>query len=729
MSEAQPIKAAAELDERFDIAASEISARQRYALKADDTFAVVDAHGDVNADGTGSDGLFHADTRYLSHLRMTVMGVDPLLLGSSLAQDGTYVHADLTNPDVFRNGRLVLAKDQVHIERTLYVHATGLRQRVMLSNYGQTEIELPVAFSFDNDFADIFEVRGITRARRGSRAHQTDGPSEVVIGYVGLDGVRRAAHVTFSEAPKSLSGTSATYVFPLASKGRVVVEINVGLDTPREAKRERPSFLAGLLGARRAFAKKVGWSGVDTGCDDLNMALRRSAADVTLLMTQTDGGLYPYAGIPWFSTVFGRDGLITALELLWIHPEMARGVLRFLAAHQATTSDADSDAEPGKILHEMRRGEMAALKEVPFGAYYGSVDSTPLFVVLAGLYWQRTGDDQLLRELWPNIEAALRWMDTYGDRDGDGFIEYYRAAPSGLVNQGWKDSGDAIFYADGTLCSGPVALAEVQAYSYEARTLAAMLASYLGFDRRALELARQAESLKTRFETAFWSEELGSYALALDGLKRPCLVAASNAGQVLRSGLASARHAGLVSDLMMSPRLFSGWGIRTVADTAVRYNPMSYHNGSVWPHDNALIGAGLGACGRRDGVERILKGLLDAAMLMDQHRLPELFCGFPRRRGRAPVLYPVACSPQAWASGALFYLLQSMLGLDIDGRRRTVRFVAPLIPPWLGHVELRNLAIDDVRVSLRLTGGHSGKPELIVLANESGATIEVLESL
>jgi glycogen debranching enzyme len=274
-----------------------------------------------------------------------------------------------------------------------------------------------------------------------------------------------------------------------------------------------------------------------------------------------------------------------------------------------------------------------------------------------------------------------------------------------------------------------VALVEVQAYSYEARTLAAMLASYLGFDRRALELARQAERLKARFEAAFWSEELGSYALALDGLKRPCLVAASNAGQVLRSGLASARHAGLVSDLMMSPRLFSGWGIRTVADTAVRYNPMSYHNGSVWPHDNALIGAGLGACGRRDGVERILKGLLDAAMMMDQHRLPELFCGFPRRRGRAPVLYPVACSPQAWASGALFYLLQSMLGLDIDGRRRTVRFVAPLIPPWLGHVELRNLSIDDVRVSLRLTGGHSGKPELIVLANESGATIEVLESL
>src|SRR6185295_2560114 len=262
----------------------------------------------------------------------------------------------------------------------------------------------------------------------------------VVVGYVGLDGARRATRVTFSEVPKSLSGTAATYAFSLASKSRAVVDISVELDTVHKAGREQPSFLAGLLRARRAFAKKVGWNGVNTGSSDLNMALRRSAADVTLLMTQTDGGLYPYAGIPWFSTVFGRDGLITALELLWIHPETARGVLRFLATHQATTCDPNSDAEPGKILHEMRGGEMAALKEVPFGTYYGSVDSTPLFVVLAGLYWQRTGDDQLLRELWPNVEAALHWMDTYGDRDGDGFIEYYRAAPTGLVNQGWKDS-------------------------------------------------------------------------------------------------------------------------------------------------------------------------------------------------------------------------------------------------------------------------------------------------
>jgi glycogen debranching enzyme len=320
-------------------------------------------------------------------------------------------------------------------------------------------------------------------------------------------------------------------------------------------------------------------------------------------------------------------------------------------------------------------------------------------------------------------------MDTDGDRDGDGFIEYHRAAPSGLVNQGWKDSGDSIFHADGTLCSGPVALVEVQAYSHEAKVLAAQLARCLGFDRRAEELTQQAKSLKTRFEEAFWSDELGSYALALDGLKRPCLVVTSNAGQVLRSGLSTNRHAALVAETMMSPRMFSGWGVRTVADAATRYNPMSYHNGSIWPHDNALIGAGLGACGRRDSVERILKALLDASMMMDQHRLPELFCGFPRRRARAPVLYPVACSPQAWASGALFYLLQAMLGLEIDGRHRTLRFTRPYVPEWLGYVELTNLAIGDSRVSVRLTNEQRERPELIVLANEGKATIEVRESL
>jgi glycogen debranching enzyme len=713
--------------ERFDIAASELSSRQRSALKADDTFALIDAHGDINADGAGSDGLFHADTRFLSHLRMTVMGADPLLLGSSLSQDGTYLHADLTNPDVFRDGRIALAKDQVHIERTLYVHAGVLRQRVMLSNYGSTPLQLTAAFAFDSDFADIFEVRGLTRVRRGTLSHAVRGPDEVHLTYVGLDRETRSTRVSFSPPPQKLTANAAAYVLQLDPKSRATIVIDARSGDATVASTTAPTFLTGLVSARRSFCNRLErQAGVSTGSGELNEVLRRSAGDVAMLMTETPSGPYPYAGIPWFSTVFGRDGIITAMEMLWLNPSIARGVLKFLAAHQASIRDADSDAEPGKILHELRRGEMAALREVPFGRYYGSVDSTPLFVVLAGLYWERTGDDALLEELWPAIEAALAWMDTDADRDGDGFIEYYRATPSGLANQGWKDSYDSIFHADGTLAAGPIALVEVQAYAYEARMLAARAARHLGLDRRAAELTAAAERLRERFEGAFWSDELGSYALALDGDKRPCLVRSSNAGQVLRSGIAAPERAALVAQQLLSPAFFSGWGVRTIADGAVRYNPMSYHDGSIWPHDNALIGSGLRACGRRGDVARLLKALLDAASVMDQRRLPELFCGFPRRRGRAPVLYPVACSPQAWASGALFHLLQSLLGLKIDGHARKLRIERPHIPDWLGHVELTRLAVADAYVSIRLSRASSGATEMAVLANDGGAEVELV---
>jgi glycogen debranching enzyme len=711
------------VEERFEIAPAEPGSRQRSALKADDTFALIDAHGDINADGAGSDGLFHADTRFLSHLRMTVMGADPLLLGSSLSQDGTYLHADLTNPDVFRDGRNVLAKDQVHIERTAYVHAGALRQRVMLSNYGSAELHLVIGFSFANDFADIFEVRGLTRARRGVLSHAVHGTDAVEFSYVGLDAETRSTRVSFTPAPQRLTHGAATYVLQLAPKSRATIVIDANVGTAAR----QPSFLTGLVSARRSFRNRLHrQAGVSTGCPELNAVLHRSAGDIAMLQTETAQGLYPYAGIPWFSTVFGRDGIITAIEMLWLNPSIARGVLKFLAAYQATKRDADSDAEPGKILHEMRRGEMAALREVPFGTYYGSVDSTPLFVMLAGLYWERSGDDALLKELWPAIEAALHWMETDADRDGDGFIEYYRATPSGLANQGWKDSWDSVFHADGTLAQGPIALVEVQAYAFEARRLAARAARRLGMEKRADELDAAAERLRQRFEATFWSDALGSYALALDGDKRPCLVQSSNAGQVLRSGIAAPDRAAKVAERMLSPAFFSGWGVRTVADDAHRYNPMSYHNGSIWPHDNALIGSGLGAAGSREGIARLLKALLDSAGLMDQGRLPELFCGFPRRRGRAPVLYPVACSPQAWASGALFHLLQSLLGLSIDARARRIVLDRPHIPAWLDHVELTRLAVGDTYVSLRLSRSSSGGVALSVITNDAGVEIELV---
>jgi glycogen debranching enzyme len=444
-----------------------------------------------------------------------------------------------------------------------------------------------------------------------------------------------------------------------------------------------------------------------------------------MLIAATADGPYPYAGIPWYATTFGRDGLITALEMLWADPSIAAGVLRRLARYQATSVDPVSDAAPGKILHEMRCGEMAALREIPFGLYYGSVDATPLFVVLAGRYALRTGDYALIRELWPAIDRALDWIDGPGDPDGDGFVEYARGASTGLANQGWKDSFDSVFHADGRLAEGPIALAEVQGYVYAARRLAAACADALGEPERAAALHRRAERLRERFEAAFWVESIGTYALALDGRKEPCAVRTSNAGQVLMSAIARPDRAQRVAKQLMDPAFFSGWGIRTVAEGEARYNPMSYHNGSVWPHDNALIADGLAHYGHKDPIGAVFEGVMAAARTMEQRRLPELFCGFRRRHGRAPTLYPAACAPQAWASATPFLLLQALLGLELDAAERRVRLVNPMLPPSLGNVTIRNLRLGTASVDFAVRRDRGGV-RLEVLHNPGELEVSLL---
>jgi glycogen debranching enzyme len=388
--------------------------------------------------------------------------------------------------------------------------------------------------------------------------------------------------------------------------------------------------------------------------------------------------------------------------MLWWSPEVARGVLRRLAFYQAKTTDPLADAEPGKILHEMRGGEMAALREVPFGLYYGSVDSTPLFVLLAGLYAERTGDLDTIAELWPNIEAALSWIDGPGDADRDGFVEYKRASEQGLANQGWKDSHDAIFHADGRLAEGEIALVEVQGYVYAAKRMAARCARRLNRHDAADRLDAEAARLAERFEAAFWCPDIETYALALDGDKKPCRVRTSNAGQVLFTGIAKADRAARVAAGLLQPRFFSGWGIRTVARDEARFNPMSYHNGSIWPHDNALIALGLARYERKRAIETLFTGLFGAATYMDQRRLPELFCGFARQRGHGPTLYPVACSPQAWASATPFTLLEASLGLEFDPAKGEIRLRNPRLPEFLDEVMLRNLRLCSSSVDLRV---------------------------
>jgi len=710
----------------FYIPGTGSSTRPRRTLKQDDCFAVLDSYADIGAAPGGPDGIFFCDTRHLSHLELSLNGRQALLLGSNVRDDNSILTVDLTNPDIYHDRKLVQPKDALHIVRSLFLLNGTAYQRLRLENHGDLPFDVQLSFAFASDFADLFEVRGLRRARRGS-SDVAVGAGAVTMDYHGLDDIRRRTTIRFDPAPKQLSSGAASYAFALPPHASRSIYVAVTCERGGAENVALP-FRKGL---RAAFQQRLsasrGMATITSSNVIFNEIVCRSMADLAMLTTGTAQGPYPYAGIPWYSTTFGRDGIITALQMLWCDARIAKGVLRRLAAFQATAFDPLADAEPGKILHEMRGGEMAMLHEVPFGLYYGSADATPLFVLLAGLYAEHTGDLDTLRELWPNIEAALGWIDGPGDADGDGFVEYYRSGETGLANQGWKDSYDAVFHADGTLAQGPIALCEVQGYVYAAKRLAARAAYRLGKRVRGQALDAQADALAERFEKAFWCESLGTYALALDGQKRPCCVRTSNAGQVLFSGIAAPERADAVMRDLMRPSFFSGWGIRTVAREEPRYNPMSYHNGSIWPHDNALIAAGFARYGHKDAIERVFKGLFDAATYMDLRRLPELYCGFQRGRQRGPTLYPVACSPQAWAAGTPLLLLQSSLGLEFNPDRNEILLRNPRLPSFLEEVTLRNLRLGQSAVDLMLRR-HGSDVSLQVLRNDGQIIVAAVYS-
>jgi glycogen debranching enzyme len=685
---------------RYDLEVeNSLVGRSLLNLKDGDSFAVLNSHGDIAGTDT-VEGLFHRDTRFLSHLELRFQGRRLLLLNSSNHDDKAALSVDLTNPEIDHDVE-VLPRETIFFERTKFLYKGVCYERLSVRNFTTVNRRLTIDYTFGADFRDLFEVRGMKREKRGHETCQVVAPNQVEFRYLGLDDIERRTLIAITPVPRYLEASRATLELVLAPGEKTSVFLTVaceeGEPTPvldffrayRDSRR-----------ARRIQTRNI--ATVQSSSDLFNEVACRATSDVYTLITTTKLGPYPYAGIPWFSTIFGRDGIFTAIFMLWMDPSIARGVLRTLAAMQAREIDPNSDAQPGKILHEMRHGEMANLGEVPFRRYYGSVDSTPLFIMLAGMYLDATGDLKTIAEIWPNIVAALRWIDDHGDRDGDGFVEYQAESNGSLKNQGWKDSHDSVFHADGRDAEGPIALCEVQAYVFAARRSAARMAERLGHHDLATDLIGAADELRLRFEADFWDEEMGTYVLALDGKKQPCRVRASNAGHALFTGIASPERAKRVAATLLSKEGYSGWGIRTIALGEARFNPMSYHNGSIWPHDTAAIAIGFARYDLKNEAARVLEGLFDAAKEQEMRRLPELFCGFIRRPGRGPTPYPVACSPQAWAASAIFGVLGACLGLQQAHAENEFRFRDPIMPAFLDEIVLRNVQLGSSQADFRM---------------------------
>lgn len=709
----------------YVLANSALVEQRTRVLKQGDCFGVFDVHGDIHPIGLGSQGLYYGATRFLSTYELRLSSARLALLSSTIKTDSSHFIVDLMNPTFRDEKARVVPQGAIHLFRSKFLWEGVCYERIRVENFLNTEISARLSLHFASDYADIFEVRGLRRERRGSPRPPRVGRRSVVLGYDGLDGISRQTRLLFRPRPETLTSDRADFKIDLGPKERKTIYITLG--TVVEAPSPRVHYLTAKSKAAR-FLREARQDDVSIRSSNavFNEWVKRSQSDLHLMVTRTAHGPYPYAGVPWFNTVFGRDGIITALQSLWINPDIAKGVLGYLSAMQAKEDSPSQDADPGKILHEVRSGEMVAVGDVPFQRYYGSADATPLFVVLAAEYFERTGDSEFIRGIWPNIQNAVHWLDAYGDLDGDGFIEYRRRADRGLSNQGWKDSGDSISHSDGKLAEGAIALCEVQAYAYAALKSGARLASAFNDKERATAWEQRAEILRQSFEEKFWSEELSTYALALDGEKRRCEVRSSNAGHCLFSGIASAERAKKVARTLMHPDLYSGWGIRTLGTSERNFNPMSYHNGSVWPHDTAMIAEGFSRYGFKGPALKLFNSLLDASVFMDLCRLPELFCGFDRRIGEGPTLYPVACSPQAWAAGSVFMLLKSVLGLTLHGLSSQVHFHYPVLPRSLEWLQIRKLKVGGGEVDILVTR-QRGDVSVTLLRREGEVEVAILK--
>ncbi|HVF53359.1 MAG TPA: glycogen debranching N-terminal domain-containing protein [Actinomycetota bacterium] len=660
--------------------------------------------GDISGGFTTGEGLYADDTRYLSEFHLTIGDKAPIFLSASTSR-AFEAFIDLTNPDLRNGDDVTIPQMTLNIRRTRLV-GDRLQERIRVRNHGSKRITSELALTFGADFADIFEIRGVRkRMSRGELVAPKPTRRGVTFTYIGEDEAFRQTILSFVEAPKSTSieEGAVSAIWPLDLGPREAMTVVVTVETSLEGARLEPSTFeeteSVVKAARSAWQE--GLTSIQGHHRSFNRFVDASVRDLGALLTPAGEHEIIAAGIPWYAAPFGRDTLITCYEMLMLSTAPARDALLFLASRQATEDDPLRDAEPGKILHELRVGELARAGYIPHTPYYGTVDATPLYVMLAAAYYRWTGDIETMQTIKPALDAALRWIDEHGDLDGDGFVEYQRRSPAGLDNQGWKDSEDSIPHVDGTLAHGPIALVEVQAYVYLAKKRAAEIYDALGDETMATTLRNAAEKLKKEFNDAFWMPAEGTLALALDGDKRQVQSVTSNAGHALYCDIVDKERAALIAERLMAPDMFSGWGVRTLSSESVVYNPMSYHNGSVWPHDNAIIAAGLKRYGFRDATQQIAAALFDAAIQSSDYRLPELFCGFQRRSGAAWVRYPVACRPQAWAAAVPFMILQSMLGISPNAGARTLTIHQPHLPVWIDMLELKGLRVGASRLAVR----------------------------
>lgn len=678
---------------------------RRLGIMEGEYFLYTDMQGDIPEGNAAGFGLYHSDTRFLSSSELTINGRAPVNLSSNAERD-YMCHIELTNADILKAGRVVVPQETLNIRR-LRVVSGGLHERVRIKNYNPFEVTVDVTFTFGADFADIFEVRGLRRAARGKLLKPKIAEDKIVLAYFGEDEVFRQTTINVSAPPHSVesdhSKVAVTYRAWIKPYGRTLlhffIQPSVGGDC--SAGTDFNSAVSVLRRSYESWEKEC--TDISTDNELFNSVLERGRSDIRSLLMETRHGTALAAGVPWYAAPFGRDSLIASLQTLLLTARPARETLRLLAAFQGKHEDEWRDEEPGKILHEMRRGELANLREIPHTPYYGSIDSTPLFLILISEVFRWTNDLKFIEELRGAIEAALAWIDDYGDRDGDGFVEYYRKAKRGLINQGWKDSADAVMHDDGRQAGGPIALAEVQAYVYFAKKRMAQLFADLGDADRSMRLLKEADDLRRKFNRQFWMEDEGFFAMALDGNKQQVKTITSNPGQSLFTGIVDEDKAQRLAKRLVMPDMFSGWGVRTVSKSAKTYNPMSYHNGTVWPHDNAIIVRGLKRCGFVEFANIVATGLFDTANHHAYYRLPELFCGFTRRGNNWPVNYPVACNPQAWAAGSIFMVLQSILGMTPNSPRNTLFINRPTLPVWLNEVVIKNLRLGTSRLSISFT--------------------------